>query len=62
MESIESEFKSESDKAVAELDEATSKLETIEAKTTKTNINVKVLALAWLPYHANKTGMLNKAY
>lgn len=62
MESIESEFKSESDKAVAELEDVTTKFETIEAKTTKSNINVKLLALAWLPYHANQTGMLHKAY
>jgi D-mannonate dehydratase len=59
---LKSECDEECRAKVEQIERAIENIETVEAKTTRSNINVKLLALAWLPYYANETQNLGKAY
>ena len=47
---IEAEFKAEADALAAATDPLTEKLETLSLKPSKSNISIKLVALAWVPH------------
>jgi hypothetical protein len=53
---LEAQFKSETDALLASTDPLTEKLETVSLKPTKSNIAVKLVALAWVPYWQDAKG------
>ncbi|MCO5052598.1 MAG: DUF87 domain-containing protein [Verrucomicrobiae bacterium] len=59
---LEAQFKAEAEAAGAGVDPATEVLETLELRPTRTNINVRLLALVWLPFSRDAVGILNPAY
>ena len=52
----------ETDELTTRYDAANLKLESIELKPTKTNINVRLVGLLWLPLAKDNLGVLTKAY
>ncbi|WHZ23369.1 MAG: hypothetical protein OJF47_002481 [Nitrospira sp.] len=53
---LEVQFKTETEALVAASDPLTEKLESLSVKPTKSNIVVKLVALAWVPYWLNGDG------
>ncbi|HSE59292.1 MAG TPA: ATP-binding protein [Nitrospiraceae bacterium] len=58
---LEAQFKSETD-SLSEADPQTEPLETVPLRPTKSNISVKLVALAWLPHWRDSTDNLLPAY
>ncbi len=59
---LEAQFKAESDALAAATDPLSEKLETISLKPTKSNIAVKLVALAWTPQWRDAQGMTTSAW
>lgn len=59
---LEAQFKAETELLVATTDPLLEKLETLSLKPTKTNIAVKLVALAWTPNWQDRTGVLTAAW
>jgi hypothetical protein len=59
---LEAQFKTETDELIASIDPLTEKLETVSLKPTKTNIAVKLIALAWVPQWQEAGGRLTSAW
>jgi hypothetical protein len=59
---LEAQFKHESDALEAATDPLNEKLETISIKPTKSNIAVKLVALAWTPHWRDAQGTLTAAW
>ncbi len=59
---LEAQFKSESEALAAATDPLNEKLETISIKPTKSNIAVKLVALAWTPHWRDGKGTLSPAW
>ncbi len=59
---LEAQFKTETDELIASIDPLTEKLETVSLKPTKTNIAVKLVALAWVPQWQDAGGRLTSAW
>ena len=59
---LEAQFKTETESLAAAIDPLTEKLETLSLKPTKTNIAVKLIALAWLPQWQDAGGRLTSAW
>ena len=59
---LESQFKSESDALAAPTDPLSERLESIAIRPTKTNIAVKLVALAWTPCWRDGRGTLTQAW
>jgi hypothetical protein len=59
---LESQFKSESDALAAATDPLSEPLESIAIRPTKSNIAVKLVALAWTPYWRDGRGALTPAW
>ncbi|OQW33206.1 MAG: ATP-binding protein [Nitrospira sp. SG-bin1] len=59
---LEAQFKSESDALAAATDPLNEKLETISIKPTKSNIAVKLVALAWTPHWRDAEGRLTPGW
>lgn len=59
---LEAQFKRETDALVAATDPLNEKLETISLKPTKTNITVKLVALAWTPHWRDEKGVLTQSW
>ncbi len=59
---LESRFKQEADALAAATDPLQEKLETVSVKPTKSNIAVKLVALAWAPYWRDEKGALTAAW
>jgi len=53
---LEAEFTRESDALAAKIDAGHETLETVSLKPTKSNVSVKLLALAWAPYRRDAQG------
>ena len=62
LEELNAELKQDMESITANYDVANEKLETVELKPTKTNITVKLVALAWLPYLRDAVGVLTPAF
>ncbi len=59
---LESQFKSESEVLASATDPLNEKLDTISIKLTKSNIAVKLVALAWTPHWRDSNGQLTAAW
>ena len=59
---LEAQFKAESDVLAAATDPLNEKLETVSIKPTKSNIAVKLVALAWTPQWRDAKGMVTSAW
>lgn len=59
---LEAQFKAESDALAAATDPLNEKLETISIKPTKSNIAVKLVALAWTPQWRGAKGVTTQAW
>jgi ferritin-like metal-binding protein YciE len=59
---LEAQFKAETELLAASTDPLLEKLETLSLKPTKTNIAVKLVALAWTPNWQDRTGVLTAAW
>lgn len=59
---LEAQFKSERDALAAATDPLNEKLDTISIKPTKSNIAVKLVALAWTPHWRDRAGALAPAW
>ena len=55
-------LKKETDELTERYESGNLKLESVELKPTKTNINVRLVGLIWLPLAKDKLGTLTKAY
>lgn len=59
---LEDQFKSESERLAAATDPLNEKFESIAIRPTKSNIVVKLVALAWTPYWRDSRGTLTQAW
>jgi hypothetical protein len=59
---LEAQFKTETDALAAATDPLSEKLEPVSLKPTKTNIAVKLVALAWTPHWQDGNGTLTPAW
>ncbi|MCX5721706.1 MAG: ATP-binding protein [Nitrospirae bacterium] len=59
---LEAQFKTETDALIASIDPLTEKLEIVSLKPTKSNIAVKLVALAWVPQWQDAGGGLTSAW
>ena len=59
---LEAQFKAETDALIASIDPLTEKLETVSLKPAKSNIAVKLVALAWVPQWQDAGGGLTSAW
>jgi hypothetical protein len=61
-EDLQAQFDTEANALAATFDPATETLETIDLRPSKTNINVRLVALVWLPFLEDATGVTSPAY
>ena len=59
---LNAQFQTETDALLAATDPLTEKLETVSLKPTKSNIAVKLVALAWTPHWQDRRGELISAW
>jgi hypothetical protein len=59
---LDAQFRSETDALAGAIDPSTASLESIELRPNKTNINVRLVALVWLPFTRDAAGLVNPAY
>ena len=59
---LEAEFKAEADALAAATDPLTEKLETLSLKPSKSNISIKLVALAWVPHWRDESGTETPAW
>jgi hypothetical protein len=62
LQELESQFQAEVNAATTSADPANETLETVELRPTRTNINVRLIALVWLPFTQDAMGILTRAY
>ena len=62
LQDLEAQFQAEVSAATSAADPATETLETVDLRPTRTNINVRLVALVWLPFSRDAVGVLNRAY
>ena len=62
LQELEAQFQAEVSAATTAADTANEPLETVDLRPTRTNINVRLLALVWLPFTRDAMGLLNRAY
>jgi hypothetical protein len=62
LQELESQFQGEVDAATSAADPANEKLETLDLRPTRTNINIRLVALVWLPFSRDAVGVVNPAY
>jgi len=61
LQELEAQFQSEVSAATTAAGPANETLEPVELRPTRTNINVRLLALVWLPFTRDAMGLLNRA-
>ena len=59
---LETEFKAEADALAAATDPLTEKLDSLSFRPTKSNITIKLVALAWVPHWRDEVGTLLPAW
>ncbi len=59
---LDAQFRSETDALASTIDPATEPLESFELRPSKTNINVRLVAMVWLPFTRDAIGMVTPAY
>ena len=59
---LDAEFRAETDGLAGALDPATEPLETVELRPSKANIQVRLVAMVWLPFTRDAAGLVKPAY
>jgi hypothetical protein len=59
---LEAQFEAEVSAVTSAADPANEVLETLDLRPTRTNINVRLVALVWLPFSRDALGVINPAY
>jgi hypothetical protein len=59
---LDAQFRADTDALSHAADPLTETLETIELRPSKTNINVRLVALVWLPFTRDTAGMVKPAF
>ena len=59
---LDEQFRAENDALTGALDSATTNLEKVELRPGKSNIQVRLVALVWLPFTRDAAGNLKPAY
>jgi hypothetical protein len=59
---LDAQFRAENEALAGAFDPATAELESIELRPSKTNIQIRLVALVWLPFMRNEAGVGNPAY
>lgn len=59
---LEAQFQAEVNAVSADVDPTTEMLETLELRPTRTNVNIRLVALVWLPFSRDAIGVLNPIY
>ena len=59
---LDAQFRAENEALTRNTDSTTAELETIELRPNKTNIQVRLVALVWLPFTRDALGNVNPAY
>jgi hypothetical protein len=62
LQDLEAQFQAEASAATNAVDPANEPLETVDLRPTRMNINVRLVALVWLPFSRDAVGVLNPAY
>jgi predicted exporter len=62
LQELEAQFQAEISSLHSAADPANEDLETVELRPTRTNINIRLVALVWLPFRKDALGVLNPAY
>jgi hypothetical protein len=62
LQDLETQFQAEVNAVSTSVDPATETLETLELRSTRTNVNVRLVALVWLPFSRDAVGVMNPAY
>lgn len=62
LQELEDQFQADVAAAASGADPATEPLQTADLRPTRTNINVRLVALVWLPFSRDAVGVLNPAY
>ena len=62
LQALEAEFQAEVTAVTNVDDPATETVETMDLRPTRTNINVRLIALVWLPFTCDAVGVMNPAY
>jgi DNA helicase HerA-like ATPase len=62
LQDLEAQFQAEVSAATTTADPANETLETVDLRPTRMNINVRLVALVWLPFSRDAVGVLNRAY
>ncbi len=62
LQDFEAQFQAEVNAVTSARDPATETLETVDLRPTRTNINVRLVALVWLPFKRDTIGVMNPAY
>ena len=59
---LDAQFRAETEALAGALDPGSEALETLELHPTRTNVNVRLVALVWLPFGRDAIGIVNPAY
>lgn len=59
---LEAQFQAEVNAVAGSADSTTETLETVELRPTRTNVNVRLVALVWLPFGRDAIGVMNPVY
>jgi hypothetical protein len=59
---LDTEFHAEADAAAGGADAANAPLENLDLRPTRTNVNVRLVALVWLPFSRDALGLMKSAY
>jgi DNA helicase HerA-like ATPase len=62
LQDLEAQFQAEVNAATASVDPTTETLDTLDLRPTRTNINVRLVALVWLPFSRDAVGVMNPSY
>ncbi|HTO04395.1 MAG TPA: DUF87 domain-containing protein [Opitutus sp.] len=59
---LDAQFRADTDALATAIDPSTESLETVGVRPSKSNINVRLVALVWLPFTRDAAGLVNPAY
>jgi len=59
---LDAQFRSDTDTLADAMDPSTESFETIEVRPSKSNINVRLVSLVWLPFTRDAAGRVKPAY
>jgi hypothetical protein len=62
LQDLETQFQAEVNTVSTSIDPATETLETLELRPAHTDVNIRLVALVWLPFSRDAVGVMNPAY